>query len=224
MSTHEQKQPRASTRVLLAAALVLAVVGLAGCRTAVYQQGDRAADSSRTAALEVQTQSQTLEAAMATLNNLVCQPATDLKPQFHSFSAAMDRLVAAAGRGGVTGSHLVRSNSAYFAAWNNQLTTITNAEVRSRNEARRTEVSNQFNAVHQQYAQAQGDLWSLVDYLQDIRRALSTDLTAGGVEAVKPLVSTASANASKVQSGLTQSRANLSALSTAMSSAGGPGG
>ena len=224
MNTHEPKQSPASTHVLLAAALALAVVCLAGCHTTVYQQGDRAAGSSRTAAAEVQTQSQAIEATITALSNLVYQPAADLRPQFQSFSTALDRLVAAAKHGGVTGSHLVRSNSAYFDAWNAQLTTITNADVRSRNEARRGDVINQFNAALKQYTEAQGALGSLVDYLQDIRRALSTDLTAGGVEAVKPLVSTGSANASKVQSGLTQSRANLSALSTAMSSAGGPGG
>ena len=224
MNTQERKKSRVLTTVWPAAALALACVWLAGCHTTAYQQGDRVAGSSRTAAQEVQTQSQTLEATLATLSDLVDKPNADLKPQFQSFSSALDRLTTAAGQGRVVGSHLVRSNTAYLAAWNKQLTTITNADVRSRSEARKTEVSNQFNAAHNQYTQAQAALWSQVEYLQDIRRALSTDLTAGGLEAVKPLVRTASDNASNVQTALTQARTNLTALSTAMSSAGGPSG
>ena len=224
MKTYEQSESRALTQVWPAVALALAGVWLAGCHTTVYQQGDRAAGSSRAAATELQTQSQALEGTTATLSNLVYKPAPDLKPQFQSFSAALDGLAAAARRGGVTGSHLERSNALYFAAWDKQLTTITNADVRSRSEARKTEVSNQFNAAHNQYTQAQAALWSQVEYLQDIRRALSTDLTAGGLEAVKPLVRTASDNSNNVQTALTQARTNLTALSTAMSSAGGPSG
>ena len=124
----------------------------------------------------------------------------------------------------MTGSHLVRSNAVYMAAWNKQLGTITNANVRSRSEARKAEVANQFNAANANYAQTQSVLWSLVDYLQDIRKALSADLTPSGVEAVKSIVSIARTNASKVQTALAQAGAELTAFSTSMSSARGPGG
>jgi len=67
-------------------------------------------------------------------------------------------------------------------------------------------------------------LWSLVDYLQDIRKALSADLTVGGVDAMKPLVSNANTNANSVQTALAQAKTDLNSLSTQMSSAGGLGG
>jgi hypothetical protein len=224
MNTHKQRNLRESRGVLLAAAVAVAGVWLAGCRTTVYRQGDRAAGSAQMAALEVQTQGQNLGAIMTTLSNLVYQPAADLKPQFQAFSSALDRLVAATQHGGMTGTHLVRSNAAFFAAWTKQLTTITNADVRSRSEARKKEVNDQFNAAHKQYAQAQGALCSLVDYLQDVRKALSMDLTANGLEAAKPLVSTASTDAGQVQTALAQARTELTALGTAMSSVSGLGG
>jgi len=62
----------------------------------------------------------------------------------------------------------------------------------------------------------------LIDYLQDIRRALSTDLNTSGVEAVKPLVGNANTTATKVQAALTQASASLTSLSAQMSSARGP--
>jgi hypothetical protein len=224
MNTHKQNKSRPSTQVLLATALAVAVVWLAGCQSTVHRQGDRAAGSAQATALEVQTQSQMVEATMAALNDLVYKPAADLKPQFESFSSALDRLVAGARQGGVTGSRLERSNAVYLAAWSKQLTTITNADVRSHSEARKIEVGNQFRAAQSQYAQAQGNLWSLVDYLQDVRRALSTDLTANGLQAVKPLVSTATTRVNQTRAALTQSQNSLTTLGSAMSSASGPGG
>ena len=224
MNTRKPKRTQVLTQVLQVSALVLAVVWLAGCSTTVYKQGDRAAGSSRTAALEVQTESQALAGTMATLNDLVDKPAADLKPQFGCFSAALDSLVAAAKQGAVMGDQLVRSNAAYFAAWHKQLGTITNADVRSRSEARETEVCNQFNAANHGYLQAQDALRSLIDYLQDIRRALSTDLTVSGVGALKALVSNANTDASKVQASLAQAGTDLTALSNRMSSVGGPSG
>ncbi|HOX57745.1 MAG TPA: DUF2959 family protein [Candidatus Paceibacterota bacterium] len=224
MNTNQSRKSRASRQILLAATLALAGALVAGCRTTVYQPGDQAAGTARAAAVHVQKQSQMLESTMAALNNLVSNPAADLKPQFQSFSSALDRLVEAANQGGTTGGHLVRDNATFFNAWDQQLTTITNTDVRSSSQARRTEVNNQFTTVHNQYAQAQGALWSHLDYLREIRKALVTDLTAGGLESVKPLVSTATSNAGNVQTALAQARSDLLALSTAMSSAGGPTG
>jgi hypothetical protein len=133
----------------------------------------------------------------------------------------LDGLTTALKQGGVRGDQLVRSNAVFLASWSKDLTTITNADVRSSSEARRTEVSKQIDAATAHYKQAQDALRSVVNYLQDIRRALSTDLTRNGVEAVKPLVSNANATTSKVQEALTQANTDLTALSAQMSSATG---
>jgi hypothetical protein len=206
----------------MAAALGLAGCWLVGCSTTVYKQGDRAADSAQAAAMAVQTESQTLAGTMATLNDLVDKPAADLKPQFQNFSAALDGLIAALERGEVARNHLVRSNAAFFAAWDKQLTTITNTDVRSSSEARKADVSKQFDAANNRSIQAQDALRSLIGYLQDIRRALSTDLTRNGIEAVKRLVSNANTTANTVQADLAQAGTDLKALSTQMSSGRGP--
>ena len=78
MNNQNQTQSSVSEQAVLAAALALAGVWLVGCHTMVYQQGDRAAGSAQAAAMEVQNQSQRLEATMTTLTNLVDKPADDL--------------------------------------------------------------------------------------------------------------------------------------------------
>jgi hypothetical protein len=208
-------------QVLLVGTLALAGSWLTGCSTTVYKQGDRAAGSAQVAAFQAQTERQALAGTLATLTNLAGKPAADLKPQFESFNAALDGLAEAAKQGGVTGERLVRSNAVFLAAWAKDLTTITNADVRSRSETRRTEVSKQIDVATSHYKQAQDALWSLIHYLQDVRRALSTDLTAQGVEALKPSANNANATASKVQDALSQANTSLTALSAQMSSARG---
>ena len=222
MNAQNEKRRGVWRQGLVVTILALAGAWLAGCSTTVYQRGDRAAGSAQAAAMQAQTESQALAGTMATLNSLVDKPAADLKPQYQSFNSALDGLIAAWKQGGVAGNHLVRSNAAYLAAWDKQLTAMTNADVRSRSAARRTEVSNQFNATNNRYLQAQDSLRSLIDYLQDIRRALSADLTPSGVEGTKRLVSNANTTASKVQSDLAQASTDLRTLSASMSSARGP--
>jgi hypothetical protein len=224
MNVKTQNQIKSIVRVQAVAVAAIAFAGgwLAGCSTTVYKQGDRAADAAWTTAMQVQTESQALAAAQATLSILVEKPAADLKPQFLSFSSAIETLVAAAKKAEVSGNHLVRSNAAFTAAWEKQLMTITNAEVRSRSEARKTEVSGRFDAAHKRYLQAQDTLRPLIGYLQDLRKALNTDLTPGGVEAVKGLATNANTTANKVQADLAQAIAELKALSASMSSAEGP--
>lgn len=221
MNTQKQNRSGVWVQVQRAAALALAGAWLVGCSTTAYKQGDKAAESARVAAMQAQTESQALEGTMATLNNLVDKPAADLKPEFKSFSSALEALVAAAKRSKVKGDQLVRHDTAFLTAWEKQLTTITNTDVRDRSEARRTEVVKQFDAANNRYVEAQDALRSLMDYLQDIRRALSTDLTANGIEAVKPLVNNANTTTSKVQAALAQANTELTALSTQMSSARG---
>ncbi len=57
-----------------------------------------------------------------------------------------------------------------------------------------------------------------MDYLQDIRRALRSDLTPGGLAAVKNVVTKADENAGKVQTALGRLATDLNASGTRMSS------
>ena len=220
---NRRKQTRSTVwmGVLAAGALALGMIWLAGCSTTVYKQGDQAAGSAEAAALAVQTESQTLAGTMTTLSNLVEKPAADLKPQFHDFSAGLDNLVAAVKRAEAARTQFARSNAAFLAAWTRQLTNITNAQVRSSSETRKAEVSKQVDAASARCEQTQSALRSLVNYLQDIRKALSIDLTPAGIESAKPLVSNANTTASKVQTDLAQTVTDLKALSAQMSSAKG---
>jgi hypothetical protein len=159
---------------------------------------------------------------MASLNDLVKKPGPDLRPQFKSFTEALDQLLAAAERGPGTAIRMVHSNAAYIAAWDKELASITNATLRSLSQARKAEVTDQFNAANRDYADAQRALWSLVYHVSDFHKALSLDLTPSGMQAITALLSDVTAEAGKVQAALAQVNRELTAFSTAMSSARGP--
>ncbi len=90
--------------------------------------------------------------------------------------------------------------------------------VRDQSVSRKTQVSNELNTIYERYRQNQAVVEPLIAYLRDIRTALSIDLTAGGIAAVKPLADNAEQNARKVQTALAQLSDELTASGVRMSS------
>jgi hypothetical protein len=214
------------------ACLVLAGVTLAGCTTTGYQKGDVAAQSLKDAAGQVRAENQALDLTMVTLRDLVNkspdenppdakrlnQPAIDLKPAYQRFSRALDRLEAAAARTDQAATKFAQKNAAYLANWNKELNTMSYEAVRTRSAARKNEVSQRFEAVNRRYSEARAVTQPLISYLNDIRKALGTDLTTGGLASVKPIVQNAEENTVKVQAALGRLTDELSASSMQMAS------
>ncbi len=95
---------------------------------------------------------------------------------------------------------------------------MNDPEIRKRSLERRAEVSSQFDAASRRHDEARNAMQLLVGYLQDIRKALSTDLTRQGLTAVQPSVNNANESARKVQAALAQSATELDTLSARVSS------
>lgn len=177
-----------------------------GCRSNGYNKSDAAGRSFRDAAAEVDTESRSIEATLAALNDLVNQPAADLKPQFHRYSSALNRLVASAAQTERTRQQMELKSAEYFGAWDKEVAGINYGIIRELSEARKTEVTNRFHSINSRYLEAQSVVRPLITYLEDIRTALSVDLTSAGLNAVKSIVNNADLNSRKVQTAL----ANLS--------------
>ena len=90
--------------------------------------------------------------------------------------------------------------------------------VKTRSVARKTVVSQRFEAVNRRYAEARATTQPLIAYLNDVRKALGTDLTTGGLASVKPIVQNAEENTVKVQSALARLTDELNTSSTQMAS------
>ncbi|HWN94037.1 MAG TPA: DUF2959 family protein [Methylomirabilota bacterium] len=198
--------------------LVVALLLGAGCRSTGYRKSDAAGKSLSTAAAEVQAESRAIDATVAALNDLVNQPATDLKPQFRRFSAALKRLVAAAEQTEKRGEFMEEKNAEYFAVWDQEVAAINYGIVREQSENRRAEVTNRFHSIKSRYEEAQAVVRPLINYFSDIQTALSLDLTSDGLESVRSIVNNADQNSRKVQMALGRLAEELTASSTSMSS------
>ncbi len=203
---------------------LLAMSLLAGCKTAGYVKGDVTAVSLETNATDVRAESRALEVTMTNLTDLVNMSAGDLRPQFQRYSSALDQLVAANRRVSTAVARLSKKSAAYFAAWDKQLPTISDEALRKQSEARKVEVSNQYETTFRHYQEAQSSLVPVIEYLLDIRKALSADLTPSGLQAAKPAFNNATERAARVQTKLAQTASELDALGAKMSSFVPPAG
>jgi uncharacterized lipoprotein YehR (DUF1307 family) len=205
-------------RMSSASALGIFCLSLSGCATAGYNKSDATARSLQRASYEVQVESRALNSTLHTLSELVNSPGADLKPQFRRFSAALDSLVASSERNDKADVEITKRSAAYFQAWDKEISTMNYEAVRSKSQARRAEATTDFQKVHQRYLEAQGVMQPLLSYLEDIRKALSADLTQHGLEALKPIVGNANQNADKVQVALTKLSSELGDTGTRLSS------
>lgn len=190
-------------------ALLCALGGLAGCASPGYQKSDAAASSMSSAVDEVQAESHALEMTQSALNSLVENPPPDLKMGLRRYSDALDNLIKCAHRTERTGKTMASKSEAYFAAWDRQLTNITYEVIRNSSSARETEARGVFSTVNTRYQDTQAVVWPMITYLEDIRRALSTDLTTAGVKAVKPVTEHANENIGKVQTAFASLKTSL---------------
>jgi hypothetical protein len=201
--------------------LALALCWAVGCRSTGYHKGEAAGRGLEKASAEVEVETRQIEATLAALKDLVEAPGADLKPQFRRFSKSLDRLIDSAEETDKTGKRVELKNAKYFEAWEKETTDIHYGIIRERSEARRAEVTNQLHAVNLRYQELQAVVWPLITYFNDIRAALSVDLTTAGLESVKSIVSNADQNARKVQSSLAKLSNELTACGTSLSAVGG---
>lgn len=197
---------------------ILVALCLAGCASSSYKKADAASSSLQKAATEINTQNRAIDATMGALDDLVNKPAPDLRPQFTRFDATLDWLIDSSKRAEKAADNANKKSEDYFQSWDKDLSNINYDAVRDQSVSRKTEVSNELNAVNERYRQNQAVVEPLISYLRDIRTSLGVDLTAGGIASVKPLVENAQQNARKVQTALLQLSDDLTASGTRMSS------
>jgi Protein of unknown function (DUF2959) len=218
MKTQNQNDWESILKTAGTLGLAVAMLCLAGCASAPYHKGDVAAVSLQNASSEVQGQSRALEMTMGSLDDLVNKPEPDLKPQFKRFSKSLDNLAGYARRNERSQARVRDKSAAYFEAWDKQVATMNYETIRTQSQERKTEVINSYNSVNRRYRESQDAMGPLLSYLYDVRKVLDTDLTPGGIEAVKPLVSKARENADRVQLALGRLTTELASSGAHMSS------
>jgi DUF2959 family protein len=215
MKVHNR--PTAETLIRFSSFACLMLV-LVGCASPGYKKSNAAAVSLQDAAAEVQAESRSLDLTMGALRDLVNDPAGDLRQPYQHFSSSLNRLEATARKTDSSGRRMAERSSAYLAAWDKEAETIEYQHVRDLSQSRKSEVANRFDAVQRRYQESQAAVQPLIDYLEDIRKALGSDLTSAGIESLKSVAQNADANAAKVQIALAALTAALNDSGASISS------
>jgi hypothetical protein len=195
----------------------MALFAFTGCQSTNYVRSDATAGRLQATAAEIRVAISNLDTTISALNDLLTNPMGDLRIQYDRFSINLDRLGLASTRAFDEAPRLQRLSASYFAAWDKDLMTISDEQIRRTSTARKTEVSKQYASTIGAYQGCQESVTTLLRYLRDIRQALSTDLTTAGLQSVKQPGSSARESAAAARNALGQAATELDALAAQMS-------
>ena len=211
-------------RPLVRVSLLTVVGGIAftGCQTTkspALNQGASAAASSQSAADAISAARSQVGVTTAALRNLVDRP-QDIPAQYKVALAQLSKLKSDSLKISDAAAAMRIKGDAYLADWARQVSTITDPVLRDAAFARRAEISARLQTLYKSYQTAKAAYAPYLASLADIQTVLGTDLSAKGLESVKPFVAKVSAEADPLRAALDQLSADYSAVSFALQ----PGG
>ncbi len=205
-------------KTITALLTVTALSGLiVGCASTGYEKAGTTSTSLQAAAQGVDHALIPLESVVVTLADLVNNPGPDMTPQFQKFSLAVDQLSASANEVGSRTTAMQSQGEAYFQKWDQELAKIQNDDIQTRSLDRKNAVAARFQQVRVSYGKTDAAFAPFMSDLKDIRTALATDLTAGGLASVKGLAGKANAKAATLRESLIHLSADFRKLGVALS-------
>jgi hypothetical protein len=142
-----------------------------------------------------------------------------MAPQFQSYSAAVNRLDAQAQVASGQAEAMRLEGLAYFQKWNEERAEIQDGPLRIRSFDRKIAVGTQFEDVWSSYAESKSEFDPFMSDLKDIRTALGTDLTHGGLDSIRSLANKANSTGRPLRESLVRLSEQLKNFGADLSSA-----
>jgi hypothetical protein len=188
-----------------------------GCASDNYHKGaDTAAALNHSADLIAKSGSQ-IDDSLAALNDLLAHPQPDLRGQYQAFVVAVDHLGATAGDVADKNKAMRVQGADYFAGWDHEIALMQNEDIRNRSEARRIQVAAKFDHISQQYDAVSIAFQPYMSDLRDVQKYLSTDLTSGGLSAIREIAAKTTRDAVPLKESLTLLSEQFKGLGVSMS-------
>jgi len=201
--------------------LTAAVVLATGCASTGNDKAASTAKSLTKSSHMIVKGSMLIDQTLAKLNDLVSNPNPDLRKQFDAFNSSVNELGSTALAVACQAKEMKSKGADYFENWDKETAQIRNEDIRHRSEVRQHEVAANFAHISQQYDETKTAFEPFMSSLRDVQKFLSTDLTAGGLVAVKEIAAKATKDAVPVKESLTSLSEEFKKLGTSMSSASG---
>ena len=203
---------------LLRNVLSFAAAGfITGCASDNYHNSASTAATLNQSSCMITKDNSLIDESLADLNDLVSNPYPDLRKQFGRFNTAVNELGVSARDVASKAGEMKSQGADYFAKWDVESAKIQNEDIRARSETRRNEVAAHFDRISQQYDQSTIAFEPFLSDLRDVQKFLSTDLTAGGLAAIKDSAAKATKDAGPIKESLAKLSDEFKSLGLSMS-------
>src|ERR1041385_6484796 len=146
---------------------------------------EQLAKSMQETRLETARTSEQLKATLTALNALTKQKKGDLRPAYNVFSAEAGRTEAAAAQTSSRVQWMGGEGRRYFQDWQKNISSIANESLRKKAQKRLNTVQASYDKVEAALKEAGEKFKPFLSDLKDVKTTLATDVTAGGVKAVR---------------------------------------
>jgi hypothetical protein len=196
--------------------LIFGLTTLLASATRADQQ--QLASSIRDVHDETSRTSEQLKATLGALNGLTKQSKGDLRPAYDVFVAQVAKTQAAAASTAARVQWMHGDGQQYFKDWQNTITSISNEDLRKRAQKRMDSVRSSYDKVGVSLKEASEKFKPFLSNLEDIQKALATDVTAGGVKAIRSVVKDANWNHDAVNDSIESALKEMNRMEKALSS------
>jgi hypothetical protein len=172
--------------LVIGLSVLLATVASANQEQLANSIADARAETSRTA--------EQLKATLGALNALTAQKKGDLRPAYEAYCSEVAKTETAATWTRTRTRWMGSDGREYFKSWQGTIDGIANEALRKKAQKRLDSVQKSYDKVEASLRQAGEKFGPFLSDLGDIQKALATDITAGGVKAIKGTVSSANWN------------------------------
>jgi hypothetical protein len=205
-------------KLTLSASIAAIVLLMAGCASSGYEKAGDTSTTIEKTARNIHKGNGQIDAVLFSLSSLVNSPEANLKSQFGKFDSAVSKLESLSTDVNDQAAAMQSQGADYFRTWDEELAKIQNEDIRARSNDRKIAVAASFDKVRLSYVQTKAAFVPFMSDIKDIRTALATDLTSGGIDSIKSTANKANSNVTPLRESLSRLEADFRALGVAMSS------
>src|SRR5215203_5863350 len=188
---------------------ILLTMTLAALLPAAHASQEQLAKSIRDTHVETITTSEQLRSTLGALNALTKQTKGDLHPAYNAFRAQTAKTQTAAVETRKRVAWMNGDGRKYFFGWQETVNGIANESLRKKAQKRLDSVKESYGKVEEKLKVASEKFSPFLSDLTDIEKALATDVTAGGVKAVRSTAKSANWNYQFVNDSITSARKEM---------------
>ena len=201
--------------------ITAAVVLVTGCASTGYDKAASTSKSLTKSSCMIEKGNTIIDQTLAKMNDLVSNPNPDMRKQFEAFNSSVNDLGATAQAVACQDKEIKSKGADYFANWDKETAQIRNEDIRHRSEARQHEVAVNFTRISQLYDETKTAFEPFMADLRDMQKFLGTDLTAGGLAAVKGIAAKATSDAVPLKESIARLSEGFKSLGVSLSTASG---